>query len=551
VGGLFRLQGTLTGPIGPGKSPDLAVDYRIWNASLQHTNPPARFTDLNLHGQLRYNALKPEKARLAIDSLSGKLGGKPLAGKLVYENFLQPHLELAARGEVELAELQRLFPSALGNLNLSGTLFPDMQLAGAIADFETQRWNRVRTEGSLRLQNVAYRPQGTRRGLAQLNGTLEAQPAQLSTERLSGTWEGAPFLARVQVRNLVPYLVEPRQRLAVQLELNLDSLVWEESTPTGNSTNDSVPMINNVDCALTLQVGRIRYEQLVATNVRAEVNLTERGYTIGELRLQVLGGSARLQGNLGPRSWVATVQAQHIDLHQALQAFPQLADWLLVGQGLYGHLNTEFSFEARPVSGLNVEAASLRMAGTADVEAGKVRDFKVLSDMSAFLKLRRLQNLDFTECRTEFSIRNQAVTVRNLRMATSQYTLETDGTSTFAGGLDYQVRIGMPREQWRTEAQSTEVQTWIDDRPLDRGPMKLFLRITGTVDEPVFRLDGRATRQEIRQDLARERQELEEAARQEREEVFGNQSTETTEDWVEEAPREPNGLFRRRRRENP
>jgi hypothetical protein len=156
--------------------------------------------------------------------------------------------------------------------------------------------------------------------------------------------------------------------------------------------------------------------------------------------------------------------------------------------------------------------------------------------MSGFLKLRQFENLDFDKCTTEFAIRDAEVIIQNMLVEANQYKLQVNGTHGFDETLDYHLQITMPKRRWRESARP-EVQQLVETETRQQAELKLFLWITGTVDNPKFKLDANELRQEIARDIRAEVQELQQEIIQERNEIFGEQDTATTEDWIEEQPR--------------
>jgi hypothetical protein len=557
VGGHFQVEGTLVGPINRTQSPTLQVDYRVWEGSLASAAPPASITGLAFHGQLEWNANKPELARITLDSIRGHLGEDAFTGAFSYRNFADPSIQLVVNGEFDLALLSRLWPEAFAQYMLEGRVLANFQTQGRLADFRGVGLQRTQSQGTLSVQRLNLAIAGLPRPLRNLTGQLQFTPSALQAQNVTGLWGAAPLQFSGQINGLVPFLFEDNARLGLNIQLSIDSVNTNEfaipnpTTPASNHMPAATPTesLSRLDFAATVAVKHLQVAQLEASNVRASITYAQRTLNITSLILKALGGTAQFSGMLGPNQWQGNVGIEGMDIHRFFQAFPEFGDLLLVGQNAYGFLTTRFTFPGRPLPDMTLDAATLTMAGDASVAEGKIRDFKVLEEMSSFIKLRQFRNIDFVACSTGFSIQNQKVTIAGMYLKANGYQLWADGTHGFDQTLDYQLKIEMPRREWQ-ESQNAEVRQWVETvESGTREGMKLFIRITGTVDNPRFQLDRQELRNEIRRDFQREARELEAEARQERERIFGNQSTENANDWIQEQPRERRPLIPRRPRD--
>ena len=547
AGGQFALSGRLNGPIGQHGMPALALNFSVANGRLQNNDPPAKLTGLNGRGELTYDFNRPQAAHLKLNNVKGKLGPDAFTSSVAIRNFDDPHLALDWEGVFSLGELTRLVPDLLPNANLSGQLAGHFSTKGKLKHYKAEKVIYTTTSGELQLQNVKYAAKDNGRRVESLNGKLKFTPKAADIQQLTGIIDGNSVRFDGHLRNYLPYFFTNKGVMEADLwvragELRLDPWLAPDTTakqashlasPTPNTHDDDLGLPDRIRVNLKAEINTMRYDNLVARDFEASVQLVDRKGSIERLQFAAFGGRFNLTGSAEQRHLVLRGDIKDVDIRQFFDTFQQFGELALVGPHAHGRLTTQFNVRARATAGLEVDPKSIAASGSFSVSNGQLLDFPLFAEMAGFIKFKRLRNLDFGVCKGDFLLKDERGYLDKLHLTANRLTIDAHGSHGFDESIDYHFAIQLPRREWR-ESKSQDVKSWISTAEGEHIPLTLHMQATGTTEQPKFKLDRRAIQQRRKARRKAEREEFASEMKQEKEQLFGRQSEETTEDWIQE-----------------
>lgn len=547
--GRFRISGALKGKVGRGASPLLTLDFAVEDAAMQLKDPAAAITQLNGTGSLQWDFLQPEKGRLEIAALKGNIKGEPFSGRLTVNDFQQLQMKGALQAGFHLEDLLPLLPAATEQgLSGSGWVSADVVFAFPWQRLQQGSIRPGDVNGSLQVKQLRLASPALGKPLSNLTAKARLEGNHLRIAEATGNYGETELILKGGLSNLLPWLLQENQPLKGNLSVRADQWVnTPEAAPEAAETNASkdaaAPLFpKDLDLSIQLKLQRFRYEKLLLTNLAAKLQINRGALNVQGFTARAAGGSMGFTGEMGQKQWAGKLALQGIEIHQVLQSFPELGALLLVQQKAWGKLTTEVSFNLPLLANGDPRWEDLQASGAVDIRQGKVRDFKVLEEMAGVIKLRKFRNLDFGTCTMQYRIQEQQVLISGLEVEANDYRITGQGKHSFTNVLDYRIRLELPQKPWG-EQRPAAVAQWVNTSPGQRMPISIFLKITGTVDDPKVRLDRKNLQQKIGEDFRREGEELREAAAEEHQKIFGEQDTAQAEDWIQEAPRQKRNGF--------
>jgi len=153
--------------------------------------------------------------------------------------------------------------------------------------------------------------------------------------------------------------------------------------------------------------------------------------------------------------------------------------------------------------------------------------------LSRFIRVGDLNQVKFSTLENQIRIKNQKIIIPDMTVNSNAINIKLSGEHTFENEIDYRVQVLLADLLARRHRESRNPQEQFGDIIDDRqGRTTIFLRITGTIDDPIFRYDTRAVREKIRDDLRQEGQNLRQILREE----FGLGRTDTLPDGTPVQP---------------
>jgi hypothetical protein len=171
------------------------------------------------------------------------------------------------------------------------------------------------------------------------------------------------------------------------------------------------------------------------------------------------------------------------------------------------------------LSNLEIELNSIKTHANITIENGRLVNYSPMQSLSAFLKVEDLSDIRFATLQNQVDIANQVIYIPSMEIKSSALDLQLMGTHTFNNDLEYHFTIALAdlmaskfkkrNKGYDNQAEFGPVE---DD---NRGRTKVYVSLTGTVDNPIVKYDKKAMREKIADDLKVQKAELKQIFRQE------------------------------------
>ncbi|MEI6062832.1 MAG: hypothetical protein WCR72_19165, partial [Bacteroidota bacterium] len=138
---------------------------------------------------------------------------------------------------------------------------------------------------------------------------------------------------------------------------------------------------------------------------------------------------------------------------------------------------------------------------------------------STFLKVDDLADIRFATLHNQVDISNRVIYFPSMEIKSSALDLQLMGTHTFENELDYHFTIALAdllASKFKTRNKGFDNQAEFGPVEDDgRGRTKVYVSLTGTVDNPVVKYDKRAMREKLANDMKAQKVELKQVLKEE------------------------------------
>lgn len=533
--GDFSVKGWMRGLAGPSHAPDIGFDYEVENGAFQYVGYDARLSEVRLKGSFLLDQDARETSSFRVNDFHAKLSEKALEGSLTYQDFTNPRLSFALKGDVNLADIRDFHPKFAEKSNLQGDVGIDIFVEGRIADFREKRYQQIKAQGGARFTQLRIEDPALDHPIENLDGQIRLDNRRIQVARLSGKIGSSDFDIKGTVNDYLPRLFGEESLVKGRLELiskRLDLNEWllaEESAP-GNATASGdrfeFRLPKGVDFEIRADIASFQLADFQATSVLTNCHLHDQQLKLHQLSLNSLEGSMSVTGKLAVLSAdrcrvQLDAHIQDINVHTGCTSFHQLAAFALVENNLFGRFSGDVNISGELDQYLVLDPASLTSYGTVEMRNGQLKDFEPLEGLAGFVKIEDLRDVHFSDVRTGYRIDEQTFYIPRLKVTANRYNLEVVGRHGFDNSLDYKVYVELPRK----EAKRSRNQKVLDFIETDEGdPIRVVIpvRITGTVDHPKYALEGNYVKERMATAVKKQGTDLKEGWKEETDELFGS-----------------------------
>ena len=515
-----KYQGPVSGPV-------LTVAMGLKEGRFTESSTGARFTDvrggfsaeLTPSGGLRKAVVEGLYAKAASGSVNADIELSGTAPAKVNGNL---------RTDIALADLLRFI--RVDTLEqVSGRLKADARVKGSLRDTRDIRpadLRRLALSGTASLHDASLKMKGLKHRIEGLNAELALNGNDAQVNGLRCMLQGNELELTGTLRNLVPYLLLPGERLAIAARgrsPRIDLATLLEDPGTSRSTAYAFTLPAKIDLDLRTDVGVLVMEDFTAEDIKGTLKLNGQLFTAVPLSFRTAGGqvlgSLRLDGRT-PGAYPLSIDAEvkGIDVADLFKGFRDFGQAFLTHKHLAGTGDARLTLTAalRPdftldqdllhcVADVSVVNGELNGHGPLLEVADHLQRSKVTSPFVDTKVLRKeLQRVRFARLENRIEIKDRQVHLPLMAVSCNVMDLEVSGTHGFDGTVDDHLNFRLG-DLFRTgDSGHDEFGPIIDDGT----GLRIFLHMYGTTSDLQFGHDGAMAAAKRKEKMKQETAEL-------------------------------------------
>jgi hypothetical protein len=510
----FNLR--LKGEVSNAKSPALDITFGCQGATVYHPDYKTKITAANLKGSFSTPSLvRFSRASLSLRDITGLLNGKPFQSQLRVDNFDNPFVDFQFTGDVDASALKTFYPLPQIE-DLEGQIKANVSLTGEVNLLRKKATaQRVRTNGSITLTDIRCIYGKHKLAVKDLNGTLQFSNNDLALSGVRAKLGHSDFLLNGFFKNVITYLLFEKQPVGIEADLlsnymDLDQLF---EIGFGQSASDEYrfrisPEVNlNFNCS----VGKIKFKRFTAHSLTGDLLVKNEMAVSRNISFRAMGGRLSLNGIVDAQNsqaidLVSAFKIKDVHMDSVFYVFENFKQHFIEDRHLKGQATADISLEMTLNENLSMKPETLIADISTVIKNGELNDFEPMQKLNKYLDENDLNRLRFADLKNDIHIENSTIYIPQMEIKSNATTIQLSGTHTFDQQIDY--RIAAPFRN-KKKIDPDEVFGAVEDD--GKGPVTIFLKITGTTDNYEVRLDKEAVKKKIASDLRKEVEELKDA----------------------------------------
>jgi hypothetical protein len=502
------------------EKPFVSASFDVSRAELSHPATNVRLRGLNFSGRFDNGPGKRmETATLEIRDFQTAVSDGLIRGSVRINNLVKPHLDLQVMADVDAGDMAGLL--RLDTVErASGRISMDLSFQGGMSSrnsFTGQDLVKARASGNLSAKNLAFALKNNKLTYHGFNGSLQFRNNDLLIESFSGKVGGSDFTVSGFFRNVLPYIFLEGETLHMVASLQADHIDFDELLQhevSGADTTYRLRFNDRLGFKLDTRVGSLKFRKFQATDVSGTASLQNKQFYAENVVFNSMNGQVMAAGFIDGRRPDRLIigcdtHLGRVDVHQLFYQMGNFGQNGILAENIFGIITADFLFTSIWSPALEIDWGALETQASVKVEDGVLVDFAPMIALSRFLRVDDLSRVTFSTIENQIRIQDNKVMIPDMEIKSSALNLQISGEHSFDNQIDYQMQILLSellarknRERRNPQEQYGEI---IDD---GLGRTTLFLRVTGSLEDPVFRYDHQGVREKIRDDLKQEARSL-------------------------------------------
>lgn len=494
------------------QSPLINLDFNIKQGNLNLAEQGLNLQNLSISGN--YSNEKNKGGSLTVYSFGSTIDESNINGNFSIPKLDDLLIHAQLNGKLDHALISKYIPEVyklqsgsigMSNLNLSIYQNPNDSL-----------WSLKKIEGVIKLDSLNGNVLSL--GLPfSCNGELSGKENYLIASNLNVLIGKNHLNFDGQLRNLLGLILNKDNPEALDLGINgkisstyfnlNDFIQPETSSAEGSSKTPSLPPING---NLSIDLQQFIYQNLTLSNVQIKALAENTTYKFNIAQAQTLGGhfSGYLLTNVKGSDFEVNLSASihKIAIQKLFEAFDDFGQESMGSKNIKGTLESELNMSATWRNFSEFDSKSFLLQSHIELLDGELINFSPLLSLAGTLELEQLEHLYFTDLTTNVSIKDEVIHMPMTEIQSNLLSLRVGGTHTFNNDIDYSLVLNLKNLlAAKFKKNKTTQEDYVNDA---KGGINLYIRMTGTVDNPVISYDRESVKDKIKSDFKDEKQEF-------------------------------------------
>ena len=450
-------KGTLTQE----QMPQFEVALNVENAMFRYPSLPAGVDGINISATVKNPGGNIDATEVTINPFDFTLAGNPFSLKAIVKTpTSDPDLQATAKGTLDLGKIKDVYP--LEDMSLNGTIQADMNLAGKLSYIEKEQYDKMKAEGSIRLNGMklnmkdlptvdiqrstfSFSPRylqlsETTVNIGNNDVTLDSRFENYLGYALKGsTLKGSLNISSNHL-NLNDFM--STDTTAVQAQATADTTATTSSTGT-------IRIPENLDFNMQANLKEVLFDKMKLENVNGTLLVKNGTIDMRNLSFNTMGGSITANGAYSaPKASQPHLNAgfdmKNIGFAQAYQELGLVQQLAPIFKGLKGNFSGNLQIDTPLNENMSPVMQKVQGSGNLSTKDLSLSGVKFIDQVADIVKKPSMKEIEVKDLNLGFEIKDGRVNTQPFDLKLGDYTMNLSGSTGLDQTIDYTGKITLP-----------------------------------------------------------------------------------------------------------
>ena len=531
------IRGTLTQTV----NPEVNVNFSVTDAVIKHPKTGMKLSKVGIKGVLNNGSgRKMRTTSLVIDDIYAefKVGGG-IKGSYTLTDFEDPVLSANLDAwDVHLYRVAELMDNDSIVL-MDGLLDMQFSLKGKVKDLGKMtiaEFRNAQVQGKAELRSFKLKHLAFPYPIDSMDAILGFNNNDVLINEMYTEIGKNDLSIKGYFQNLIPFILEKNQKLYLKADYYAEYLNWKQfmfEEEGGQESPFNLP--DNIAFDLNANIQKFEFRDFSASDLKGRLRYNNRSFSAQDVSFNSMEGTVLanlLIDGTNNRTYQVKSEAniQKVDITRLFSSFEQFGQEEITSKNLKGICSAEIAMTATFDRNWKADNKSIYAQSHVIIEKGELVDYRPVYSLSKFISVEELNQIKFHHLENDITIRDEKIIIPNMNIRSSAINLNISGMHGFNNEIEYHfnvlLRDILSKKARKANRNNEEFGGQIEDDGLGR--TTLFLKMTGTVDDPKISYDRKGLRNKWKEDLAEEKQTIKQILK---EEFGGEERTEEKKDY--------------------
>ncbi|HNW97596.1 MAG TPA: AsmA-like C-terminal region-containing protein [Bacteroidales bacterium] len=499
--------------------PGVKVSFGIKNGNIILKESDIALKNVNMSGTYSSGASSSlVNSELNINNFSSTLKSGNIKGNIKIKNFLKPEIEMLVDANMDLQEMQEFLKvdtitSLKGKVNMSASFKGKVN---SEKGFEVKDFIASNAEGKLTVTGGELSIKNDPRNYKNIEGKFEFSNNDIIVNELNMLINQSDFKLKGYFKNLLSFIFLDDQKLLIDANLVSEKTELDDLLQYGTSSDTSYRLVfpEKIECKLDIDINKLTFRKFTATNISGKVKLKNKQLHADPLEFNSVDGSVDgevlVDGSQKGQLLISCeAELKDMNIKKLFYEFGNFGQNSMKDENLEGTATADVRFAGVWSDYLKPVMDKMYAKSDIVIEKGRLLNYAPMQGLSRFLKMSDLNDVKFSTLHNQIEIKNRTIHIPAMEIKSSAIDIIASGEHTFDNVINYHIQVKlsdiMAQKAKKAKPENEEFGVVEDD---GLGKTSLFILVTGTVDNPVYKYDGKGVKAKIVVNYVKEKENL-------------------------------------------
>lgn len=197
---------------------------------------------------------------------------------------------------------------------------------------------------------------------------------------------------------------------------------------------------------MLINVNQVKYRKFNASNIRADVSLTENAIAVKDVHVNHADGSIQLNARLNQGATVNQLdldaRVDNVHINQFLEAFENFGQQTLTPENIQGRFFTQAKLSGKITDKGDIVSRSLNGQLSFNLKDGALVNFGPLMNVGKYIfRKRRLERVEFKDLKNTLEVKGDKIVIPEMMIESTALNARVEGVYALGAGTDIGVDI--------------------------------------------------------------------------------------------------------------
>ena len=512
--GELSCKGNVKGLISKESNPALKMSCHINKGDFILKSRPFILKDISLDAEITNGKDRNfQKTEIEITQFDAKTETGFIKGDFTIQNLNQYYLTANLISSWGLAEVNHYFEDS-PFFNLQGELLANTQYSGNIS-FDGRFQNyflNAKHNTTTTFKNTSFKYKAFPLEFNVQSADCKFQNNTINVTNSFFTIADSDLSFNGDITDLIAYILNKKDKINLTGDLSSTYIKFDELLTlkdlSENKSTSTMPHWINVN--LNTNITTFSYNTFIASDITLQLayknlTLTAENMLLNSLNGNILGDFKFYESN-NKLKLFSSINLKKLNIRNTFLAFDNFKQDFITAEHLKGVGTAEIQAQASWDSGFIFEQEELKVKSHLVIEKGELIQFKPLENLSDYVSLNDLKEVQFSTLENTIEIDNNVITIPAMEIKSSALSVFLSGTHTFDQRIDYSIKLLLSELLSSTfRKKNTTINNKFGEVDEDGQIFTtVYLKMTGNTNNPIISFDGLKIKEDIQESISTE-----------------------------------------------